>query len=148
MSSRGTPLEQAEVRKEQKLSRARIDGPSIEWFKAPASKEWKSNLNSRENKLGCVGREHCSRAPETFQTFQTFRTFRTCRTMFRTKIAICGFSATRQTGMPIRIVPRFCPRGYRRFQKLLYGCRNPSRWDKTGVQHWHSTLAFSIGIQY
>ena len=59
-----------------------------------------------------------------------------------------GFSATRQTAMPIRIVPRFCARGYRRFEKLLYGCRNPSRWDKTGVQPWHSTLAFSIGIQH
>ena len=82
-----------------------------------------------------------------FRTFRTFQTFRTCRTMFRTNIAILGFSVTRQTAMPIRIVPRFCARGYGRFEKLLYGCRNPSRWDKTGVRHWHSTLAFNIDIQ-
>ena len=28
--------------------------------------------------------------------------------MFRSKIAIWGFSVIRQTAMPIRIVPRFC----------------------------------------
>ena len=38
-----------------------------------------------------------------------------------------GFIVTRQTAMPIQIVPRFCARGYGRFQKLLYGCQNPSR---------------------
>ena len=35
-----------------------------------------------------------------------------------------------------------------RFEKLLYGCRNPSRWDKTGVQHWHSTSSFNLGTQH
>ena len=44
-----------------------------------------------------------------------------------------GFSVTHQTALPIRIVPRFCARGYRRFEKLLYGCRKPSRWGKTHV---------------
>ena len=38
-----------------------------------------------------------------------------------------GFIVTRQTAMPIQIVPRFCARGYGRFQKLLYQCQNPSR---------------------
>ena len=69
----------------------------------------------------CVVPERCSRGPEMFRTFWTFRTFRTCRTMFRTKIAILGFSATRQTALPIRIVPRFCAGGCGRFQKLPYG---------------------------
>ena len=32
--------------------------------------------------------------------------------------------------MPIRTAPRFCLGGYGRFEKLLYGCRNPSRWWK------------------
>ena len=35
--------------------------------------------------------------------------------------------------MPIRIVPQFCARGCGRFEKLLYGCRNPSRWEKHDV---------------
>ena len=65
--------------------------------------------------------------------FRTFQTFRTCRTTFQTNIAIFGFSLTRQTTMPIRIVPRFCARGYRRFEKLLYGCQKSSRWEKTHV---------------
>ena len=61
-----------------------------------------------------------------------------------TQIAIFAFSATRQTAMPIRIVPRFCARGCGRFEKLLYGCQNPSRWEKTHVLakmdivHWTS----------
>ena len=38
-----------------------------------------------------------------------------------------GFIVTRQTAMPIQIVPRFCARGCGRFEKLLYGCQNPSR---------------------
>ena len=38
-----------------------------------------------------------------------------------------GFIVTRQTAMPIQIVPRFCARGYGRFEKLLYRCQNPSR---------------------
>ena len=38
-----------------------------------------------------------------------------------------GFIVTRQTAMPIQIVPRFCARGYSRFKKLLYRCQNPSR---------------------
>ena len=38
-----------------------------------------------------------------------------------------GFIVTRQTAMPIQIVPRFCARGYGRFEKLLYCCQNPSR---------------------
>ena len=58
---------------------------------------------------------------------------------------ILGFSATRQTAMPIRIVPRFCARGYRRFEKLPYGCRNPSRWDKTDVVAKISMLRLNIG---
>ena len=37
------------------------------------------------------------------------------------------FIVTRQTAMPIQIVPRFCARGYGRFEKLLYRCQNPSR---------------------
>ena len=37
---------------------------------------------------------------------------------------IFGFSVTRQTALPIRIVPRFCTGGWGRFEKLLYGCRN------------------------
>ena len=37
-----------------------------------------------------------------------------------------GFIVTRQTAMPIQIVPRFCARGYGRFEKLLYRCQNPS----------------------
>ena len=39
-----------------------------------------------------------------------------------TQIAIFAFSATRQTAMPIRIVPRFCARGCGRSEKLLCGC--------------------------
>ena len=38
-----------------------------------------------------------------------------------------GFIVTRQTALPIQIVPRFCARGYGRCQKLLYQCQNPSR---------------------
>ena len=38
-----------------------------------------------------------------------------------------GFIVTCQTAMPIQIVPRFCARGYGRFEKLLYHCQNPSR---------------------
>ncbi len=38
-----------------------------------------------------------------------------------------GFIVTRQTAMPIQIVPRFCASGYGRFEKLLYRCQNPSR---------------------
>ena len=64
---------------------------------------------------------------------------------FRTKIAIFGFSVTRQTAMPIRIVPRFCARGCGRFEKLLYGCRNPSRWDKTDVVAKISMLRLNMG---
>ena len=37
-----------------------------------------------------------------------------------------GFIVTRQTAMPIQIVPRFCARVYGRFEKLLYRCQNPS----------------------
>ena len=37
------------------------------------------------------------------------------------------FSVTRQTAMPIRTAPRFCLGGRGRFEKLLYGCRDPSR---------------------
>ena len=62
-----------------------------------------------------------------------------------TQIAIFAFSATRQTAMPIRIVPRFCARGCGRFEKLLYGCRNPSRWDKTDVVAKISMLRLNIG---
>ena len=36
------------------------------------------------------------------------------------------FSVTRQTALPIRIVARFCSWGCGRFEKLPYGCRNPS----------------------
>ena len=43
-----------------------------------------------------------------------------------------GFIVTRQTAMPIQIVPRFCARGYGRFEKLLYGCQNPACWDIVG----------------
>ena len=43
-----------------------------------------------------------------------------------------GFIVTRQTAMPIQIVPRFCARGYGRFEKLLYGCPNPACWDIVG----------------
>ena len=35
-----------------------------------------------------------------------------------------GFSVIRPRAMPIRIVPRYYARGYGRFEKLLYGCRN------------------------
>ena len=42
-----------------------------------------------------------------------------------TKIAIFRFSVTRQTAMPIRIVPRFCAGVCGRFEKLPYSCRNP-----------------------
>ena len=38
-----------------------------------------------------------------------------------------GFSVTRQTAMSIRTAPRFCLGGCGRFEKLLYGCRDPSR---------------------
>ena len=62
-----------------------------------------------------------------------------------TQITIFAFSATRQTAMPIRIVPRFCARGYCRFEKLLYGCRNPSRWDRTDVVAKISMLRLNIG---
>ena len=62
-----------------------------------------------------------------------------------TQIAIFAFSATRQTAMPIRIVPRFCARGCGRFEKLLYGCRNPSRWDRTDVVAKISMLRLNIG---
>ena len=55
------------------------------------------------------------------------------------------FSATRQTAMPIRIVPRFCARGCGRFEKLLYGCRNPSLQDKTHVLAKISMLRLNIG---
>ena len=79
----------------------------------------------------CVVPERCSRGPEMFRTFPTFRTFRTCRTMFRTKVAIWGFSVTRQTAMPIRIVPRFCARGYCRIEKLLYGLSKPIALGET-----------------
>ena len=34
---------------------------------------------------------------------------------------------TRQTAMPIQILPRFCARGYSRFEKLLDCCQNLSR---------------------
>ena len=34
------------------------------------------------------------------------------------------FIVTRQTAMPIQIVPRFCARGYGRFEKLLRRCQN------------------------
>ena len=37
-----------------------------------------------------------------------------------------GFSVTRQTAMPIRTAPRFCLGGCGWFEKLLYGCRDPS----------------------
>ena len=47
--------------------------------------------------------------------------------------------------MPIRIVPRFYAWGSNRFEKLLYGCRNPSRWDKTGVVAKISMLRLNIG---
>ena len=43
-----------------------------------------------------------------------------------------GFIVTRQTAMPIQIVPRFCARGCGRFEKLLYGCPNPACWDIVG----------------
>ena len=35
--------------------------------------------------------------------------------------------------MPIGTAPRFCARGYGRFEKLLYGRRKSSRWEKTHV---------------
>ena len=47
--------------------------------------------------------------------------------------------------MPIRIIPRFCARGCGRFEKLLYGCRNPSRWDRTDVGAKISMLRLNIG---
>ena len=43
-----------------------------------------------------------------------------------------SFSVTRQTAMPIRTAPRFCLGGYGRFEKLLYGCRDPSRLHVSG----------------
>ena len=43
-----------------------------------------------------------------------------------------GFSVTRQTAMPIRTAPRFCLGGCGRFEKLLYGCRDPSRLHVSG----------------
>ena len=43
------------------------------------------------------------------------------------KIAILVSAVTRQTAMPIRTAPRFCLGGCGRFEKLLYGCRDPSR---------------------
>ena len=43
-----------------------------------------------------------------------------------------GFIVTRQTAMPIQIVPRFCARGYGRFEKLLYHCQNTACWDIIG----------------
>ena len=45
-----------------------------------------------------------------------------------------GFSVTRQTALPIQIVPRFCASGCGRFKKLklLYGCQNPLCWDIVG----------------
>ena len=48
------------------------------------------------------------------------------------KCPVLGFIVTRQTAMPIQIVPRFCARGYGRFEKLLYGCQNPACWDIVG----------------
>ena len=47
--------------------------------------------------------------------------------------------------MPIRIVPRFCARGCGRFEKLLYGCRNPLRWDRADVAAKISILRLNIG---
>ena len=43
-----------------------------------------------------------------------------------------GFSVTRQTAMPIRTAPRFCLGGCGWFEKLLYGCRDPSRLHVSG----------------
>ena len=90
-------------------------------------------LKSRQNpSVQALFGEQCSQDPEMFRTFWMFRTFRTCRTMFRTKIAILGFSVTRQTAMPIRTAPRFCLWGCGRFEMLLYGCRDPSRLHVSG----------------
>ena len=47
--------------------------------------------------------------------------------------------------MPIRIVPRFCERGYGQFEKLVHGCRKPSRWEKTDVVANISMLRLNIG---
>ena len=47
--------------------------------------------------------------------------------------------------MPIRMVPRFCTGWYGRFEKLLYGCQNPSRWAKTDVVAKISMLRLNIG---
>ena len=44
-----------------------------------------------------------------------------------------GFSVTRQTAMPIRTAPRFCLGGCGRFEKLLYGCRDPWRLHVSGA---------------
>ena len=43
-----------------------------------------------------------------------------------------GFIVTRQTDLPIQVVPRFCARGYDRFEKLLYSWQNPACWDIVG----------------
>ena len=37
-----------------------------------------------------------------------------------------SLSVTRQAAMPIRTAPRFCLGVCGRFEKLLYGCRDPS----------------------
>ena len=42
------------------------------------------------------------------------------------------FSVTRETAMPIRTAPRFCLGVCGRFEKLLYGCRDPSRLHESG----------------
>ena len=47
--------------------------------------------------------------------------------------------------MAIRIVLKFGARGSGRFEKLLYGCRNPSRWGKTDVVAKISMLRLNIG---
>ena len=43
------------------------------------------------------------------------------------------FSLTRQRAMPIRTAPRFCLGVCGRFEKLLYGCRDPSRFHVSGL---------------
>ena len=45
----------------------------------------------------------------------------------RSVLPIFWFIVTRQTAMLIQIAPKFCAGGYGPFQKLLYGCQNPSR---------------------
>ena len=60
------------------------------------------------------------------------------------KITILCFSVTRQTALPIRIVQRFCARGYGWFEKLLYHRRNPSRWDRTDAVAKFSMLRLNI----